>query len=39
MVPAERIGHGPRARVHGVDYLTFMAEAWDLWSAMPDAGP
>lgn len=39
VVPAERIGHGPRARVHGIDYLTFMAEAWDLWSAMPDAGP
>src|SRR5688500_9418712 len=32
-------GPGPRARVHGPDYLAFLAEAWDAWAALGDAGP
>ena len=32
-------GQGPRARVHSADYLRFLAEAWDQWSALGDAGP
>lgn len=39
VVPAESFGHGPRARVHSPEYLAFLAEAWELWSAMPDSGP
>ncbi|HLH87417.1 MAG TPA: histone deacetylase family protein [Xanthobacteraceae bacterium] len=32
-------GQGPRLRVHSVEYLTFLAEAWEAWSALGDAGP
>lgn len=31
-------GQGPRARVHSAEYLSFLAEAWDAWSALGDAG-
>src|SRR5258708_29497344 len=31
-------GQGPRARVHSAEYLRFLAEAWDEWSALGDAG-
>jgi len=31
-------GQGPRARVHSPEYLAFLAEAWDTWSALGDAG-
>ena len=31
-------GQGPRARVHSAEYLGFLAEAWDAWSALGDAG-
>src|SRR3974390_321621 len=31
-------GQGPRARIHSADYLTFLAEAWDAWAALGDAG-
>ena len=26
-------------RVHSAEYLDFLAEAWDAWSALGDAGP
>jgi len=32
-------GQGPRARVHSPEYLRFLEEAWDAWSALGDAGP
>jgi acetoin utilization deacetylase AcuC-like enzyme len=32
-------GQGPRARVHSPEYLSFLAEAWDAWSALGDSGP
>ncbi|MGH6677412.1 MAG: histone deacetylase family protein [Bradyrhizobium sp.] len=31
-------GQGPRLRVHSPDYLNFLAEAWDAWSALADKG-
>lgn len=38
LIAAEGFGGGPRARVHSPDYLAFLAEAWDQWRALPDAG-
>ena len=38
MEPAN-FGDGPRARVHSPEYLGFLAEAWDLWSALAGSGP
>ena len=32
-------GQGPRARVHSPEYLRFLEEAWDAWSALGDSGP
>lgn len=32
-------GPGPRARVHSPEYLLFLAEAWEAWSALGDSGP
>src|SRR6266567_1093614 len=32
-------GQGARARVHSPEYLGFLSEAWDAWSALGDAGP
>ena len=32
-------GQGPRARVHSPEYLGFLAEAWEAWSALGNAGP
>ena len=37
VAPAD-FGQGPRARVHSAEYLSFLAEAWDAWSALGDAG-
>ncbi len=37
IAPTE-FGQGPRARVHSPDYLRFLSQAWDEWSALPDAG-
>lgn len=31
-------GQGPRLRVHSPEYLNFLAEAWDAWSALADKG-
>lgn len=39
MIEATAFGAGPRARIHSPDYLRFLAEAWDAWSALGDAGP
>jgi acetoin utilization deacetylase AcuC-like enzyme len=39
VVAAEAHGPGARARVHSPDYLAFMAEAWDAWTALGDVGP
>lgn len=39
LVEPVAFGQGPRLRVHSVEYLNFLAEAWDAWSALPDAGP
>lgn len=39
LVEPNAFGQGPRARVHSAEYLRFLAEAWDQWSALGDAGP
>ena len=39
LVAPTAFGQGPRARVHSPDYLRFLADAWDEWSALGDAGP
>ena len=39
LVEPTAFGHGPRARVHSPEYLSFLAEAWDAWSALEDTGP
>ncbi len=39
LVEPVAFGQGPRLRVHSVEYLNFLSEAWDAWSALPDAGP
>lgn len=31
-------GQGPRARVHSAEYLRFLEEAWDAWTALGDSG-
>jgi hypothetical protein len=38
LVAPVAFGQGPRARVHSPEYLSFLAEAWDAWSALGDAG-
>jgi acetoin utilization deacetylase AcuC-like enzyme len=32
-------GQGPRARVHSPEYLAFLSEAWEAWTALCDSGP
>ena len=32
-------GQGPRSRVHSPEYLRFLEEAWDAWTALADSGP
>jgi acetoin utilization deacetylase AcuC-like enzyme len=39
LVAPAAFGQGPRTRVHSPEYLSFLAEAWDAWSALGDAGP
>ncbi len=39
LIEPAAFGQGPRARVHSAEYLRFLAEAWDQWSALGDAGP
>lgn len=38
LVAPTAFGQGPRARVHSAEYLSFLEEAWEAWSALPDAG-
>ena len=35
----ERFGLGPVSAVHTPEYLSFMAEAYDAWTALGDSGP
>ena len=39
LVAPTAFGQGPRARVHSPEYLGFLAEAWEQWTALGDAGP
>jgi acetoin utilization deacetylase AcuC-like enzyme len=39
LVEPSAFGQGPRARVHSPEYLGFLAEAWDAWTALGDSGP
>jgi len=39
LVEPTPFGQGPRLRVHSIEYLNFLAEAWDAWCALGDAGP
>jgi acetoin utilization deacetylase AcuC-like enzyme len=38
LVTPTAFGQGPRARVHSPEYLGFLEEAWEAWSALPDTG-
>jgi len=38
LIEPTEFGQGPRARVHSADYLRFLADAWDEWVALGDAG-
>ncbi|MGA7998584.1 MAG: histone deacetylase family protein, partial [Bradyrhizobium sp.] len=38
LVEPKVFGQGPRARIHSAEYLGFLAEAWQAWSALGDAG-
>ncbi len=38
LVEPTQFGQGPRLRVHSAEYLSFLSEAWDAWSALGDAG-
>jgi len=39
LIAPTAFGQGPRARVHSPEYLSFLAGAWDEWSALGNAGP
>ena len=39
LVEPSAFGQGSRARVHSPEYLSFLAEAWDAWTALGDSGP
>jgi acetoin utilization deacetylase AcuC-like enzyme len=39
LVEPTAFGQGPRARIYSPEYLRFLAEAWEEWSALGDAGP
>ena len=38
LVEPTKFGQGPRARVHSAEYLRFLEEAWDAWTALGDSG-
>lgn len=38
MITAERHGLAPVRAIHESGYLKFLEQAWQLWSALPDAG-
>ena len=33
LVEPTQFGQGPRARIHSPEYLSFLSEAWDAWTA------
>ncbi len=37
--PPERFGLGPVSAVHTPEYLSFMAESYEAWTALGDSGP
>ena len=39
LVEPTTFGQGPRARIHSPEYLSFLSEAWDAWTALGDSGP
>ena len=39
LVAPTAFGQGPRARIHSPEYLGFLADAWEAWSALGNAGP
>ncbi|MGY4502329.1 acetoin utilization deacetylase AcuC-like enzyme [Bradyrhizobium sp. GM24.11] len=39
LVEPKTFGQGPRARIHSPEYLLFLSEAWDAWTALGDSGP
>ncbi|WP_298872240.1 histone deacetylase family protein [uncultured Bradyrhizobium sp.] len=39
LVEPTKFGQGPRARIHSPEYLSFLSEAWDAWTALGDSGP
>jgi acetoin utilization deacetylase AcuC-like enzyme len=38
LVEPTAFGQGPRARVHSPEYMRFLADAWEEWTALGDAG-
>jgi acetoin utilization deacetylase AcuC-like enzyme len=38
LIEPKIFGQGPRARVHSAEYLRFLEEAWDAWTALGDSG-
>jgi acetoin utilization deacetylase AcuC-like enzyme len=38
MITAEFHGLAPVRAIHETSYLKFLERAWELWSALPDAG-
>ncbi|MBR0796294.1 histone deacetylase family protein [Bradyrhizobium jicamae] len=39
LVEPAAFGQGPRARVHSPEYLSFLANAFEEWTALGDSGP
>lgn len=39
LVEPTTFGQGPRARIHSPEYLSFLSEAWEAWTALGDSGP
>src|SRR4051794_1444456 len=39
LVEPKTFGQGPRARIHSPEYLSFLSEAWEAWTALGDSGP
>jgi acetoin utilization deacetylase AcuC-like enzyme len=39
LIEPTEFGQGPRARIHSPEYLSFLRDAWEEWTALGDAGP
>lgn len=39
LVAPTAFGQGPRAQIHSPEYLDFLANAWEQWLSLGDAGP